>query len=201
MGKMPVLPDNIELLVGCCASETSLLLHIRADFDKIEIGDADGRVDIIKARIPCCFQVREVLPYKRGQGIYLLRSLVAAHKADAGYTGRILVYQKGEEMCVKRHALVSPEPWAMAARAPVGTTRYVECKGYLVRNLLTYNIKIIALDHFGKLYLYVCLLFLGHLLCFRGLLQLFNVCHCQGGSYLSVILGVVAAGCLFLPWS
>ena len=29
LGKMPVLPDNIELLVGCCASETSLLLHIR----------------------------------------------------------------------------------------------------------------------------------------------------------------------------
>lgn len=49
LGKVPVLPDNIELLVGRCASETSLLLHIRAYFDKIEIGDADGRVDIIKA--------------------------------------------------------------------------------------------------------------------------------------------------------
>ena len=50
-------------------------------------------------------------------------------------------------MVVKRHTLVFPEPRAMAAGAPVGTTRNVECKGYLVRNLLTYDIKIITLDH------------------------------------------------------
>ena len=50
-------------------------------------------------------------------------------------------------MVVKRHTLIFPEPRAMAAGAPVGTTRYVECKGYLVRNFLTYDIKIITLDH------------------------------------------------------
>ena len=50
-------------------------------------------------------------------------------------------------MVVKRHTLVFPEPRAMAAGTPVGTTRNVQGKGYLVRNLLTYDIKIITLDH------------------------------------------------------
>ena len=51
-------------------------------------------------------------------------------------------------MLVQRHTFIPPEPRAVTAYAMVRTTRDIECKGYLVRNLLTDNIKIIALDHF-----------------------------------------------------
>ena len=53
-------------------------------------------------------------------------------------------------MLVQRHTFIPPEPRAVTAYAMVRTTRDIECKGYLVRNLLTDNIKIIALDHFTE---------------------------------------------------
>ena len=145
--------------------------------------------------------MREVLPYKSGQGVHLIRGLVSAHKADTGNSGGIFVYEKREKMCIQRHTFILPEPRAVTAAAPVGTTRDIERKGYLVRNFLTDNIKIITLDHCGMLYLYLGPLFLSHLLGLCGLFQLLHVSHSQGGSYLSVIRCIVAAGRLFLPWS
>ena len=51
-------------------------------------------------------------------------------------------------MIVQGHTLIPPEPGTVTAHALVRTTRNVQSKGYLVGNLLTDNIKIIALDHF-----------------------------------------------------
>ena len=55
-------------------------------------------------------------------------------------------------MIVQGHTLIPPEPGTVTTHTLVRTTRNVQSKGYLVGNLLTNNIKIIALDHFLKSY-------------------------------------------------
>ena len=150
LGKAAVFFNDEELLVGGGASQASLLRDIRADFYVVEVLYRDAFGNLFISGIPGCLQLGMAALDERSQRIDLLRSLVSAHKANASDAGRILSYQKRKEMLVQRHTLISPEPRAVTTHAVVRTTRDIESKGYLVRNLLTYDIKVIALDHLTK---------------------------------------------------
>ena len=48
-GQAAVFFNDVEFLVGSGSTQPPFLLHIRAHFDEIEVGDPDGGMDILKA--------------------------------------------------------------------------------------------------------------------------------------------------------
>ena len=83
LGESSVLFNDVELLVGGCASQPALLGDIGADFNIVEVLDRDTAGDLRVPGIPGGLQLPVVGLNKRRQRIHLRWSLVSSHKAHA----------------------------------------------------------------------------------------------------------------------
>lgn len=137
----------VEPLVGRGLVKRTEVLEIGTDLDVVEVILVHLQWNAHPATVPCDLQVRIFLMDVLCQTVDAPWLSIATHEGDTSDVLAVLLDELVNGVGRKRHTDVLPKILRMAAWAAAGTTRDVDGKGHLIRNLLKDNACVNVFQH------------------------------------------------------